>query len=63
MANPNIQTAYGGEVLDQILVMAATGNQLVTQSTDGGRSSLQGFAALPHGLAHGREIFQLDLHG
>ena len=28
MANPNIQTAYGGEVLDQILVMAATGNQL-----------------------------------
>ncbi|BFL28550.1 hypothetical protein K320107C7_09650 [Alistipes shahii] len=28
MANPNIQTAYAGEVLDQILVMAATGNQL-----------------------------------
>lgn len=28
MANPNIQTAYGGEVLNQILVMAATGNQL-----------------------------------
>lgn len=28
MANPNIQTAYTGEVLDQILVAAATGNQL-----------------------------------
>ena len=28
MANPNIQTAYPGEVLDQILVKAATGNQL-----------------------------------
>lgn len=28
MANPNIQTAYTGEVLGQILVMAATGNQL-----------------------------------
>lgn len=28
MANPNIQTAYSGEVLDQILVMAATGNEL-----------------------------------
>lgn len=28
MANPNIQTAYAGEVLDQILVKAATGNQL-----------------------------------
>ena len=28
MANPNIQTAYTGEVLDQILVKVATGNQL-----------------------------------
>ena len=28
MANPNIQTAHSGEVLDQILVKAATGNQL-----------------------------------
>ncbi len=28
MPNPNIQTAYTGEVLGQLLVMAATGNQL-----------------------------------
>lgn len=28
MANPNIQTSYSGEVLDQMLVMAATGNEL-----------------------------------
>ena len=31
MTNPNIQTAYPGEVLDHILVKVATGNQLLEQ--------------------------------
>lgn len=47
MANPNIQTAYSGEVLDQLLVKAATGNQLFEKGLIHLETNVQGNFYIP----------------